>query len=469
MGISIFLLALFARLIYLFSLQDFIPHEALILDSMKYDHFAWLIATGDTAEVIQKDNPLAPIYVSFLSLCYSLLGHNVLIPKLIQIVLGALSCSLIYKIGETIWNRQVGFITGLIAAFYGIFIFYDCELLKASLANSFLIMTFFLLLCPGKRFHFLKFLSASIPLSLAFLLRDQLIIMVPLAVISLFWLHNTSKSRVFLVIILFIAVIFGITKMLTQTPFERLPKGGFHFYIGNNELANGSYTRIPKIKPSPEGNYRDSKRIAEESFGRPISHRELNQFWIQKSLDYIKNNPLDWLRRELRKLHHLVNAHELPNDENYSFLRDKSRVLSLPLFAFGFILPFALVGIFFSEKPKKAASKFLIWFLSLYSLILLLGFVTAAYRLPLAPPLILFAASGLWILKERIAAKKVKKLWAPLVALVLLFSLTYSPSTLPRDLYEPTMERRIKRYEKVKKRARNDQDLKYRLYELTTK
>lgn len=57
-----------------------------------------------------------PVYPLFLAGVYSMFGHKPYIAIIIQLLLGSLSCALVYKIGEVFIHRGVGFIAGLLLA-----------------------------------------------------------------------------------------------------------------------------------------------------------------------------------------------------------------------------------------------------------------------------------------------------------------------------------------------------------------
>lgn len=52
----------------------------------------------------------------------------------------------------------------------------------------------------------------------------------------------------------------------------------------------------------------DSKRLAERSAQRSLSQAEVTQFWLIKTLGYIANSPLSYLKGQQQKLHHLFAA-----------------------------------------------------------------------------------------------------------------------------------------------------------------
>jgi len=405
----IFLLALVTRLIYFLSLRNFAPHEFLTFDSASFDYYARLLASDPTHEKIVQGIPITPLYTLFVSLTYSLLGHLTFFPKLIQIFLGSLSCAFLYKIGALVWNKEVGIWAGIISALSGIFIFYDLEILHPSLANSLLIIALYFLIASSGRLQMIQYLMGIFLFILALFLREQLIPLLPLALISVFFFTKQKKivavGSFFLALLLSVSLYLALSQGLTPWLAKSRAMGsvgGIHLYIGNNPKANGSYARLSGISPTAEGHFFGANKVASEAEGRPLSAKETNRYWYKKTFEFIITQPVSWLKIEGYKLFHLLNVYEIPNDENYPYLKRKSWFLALPLISFGFIFPFGMLGIWLARGQFTAASKFLLWFVFLYSGVLLATFVTGAYRLPLHAPLILFSSLALVSIKETI-------------------------------------------------------------------
>ncbi len=129
--LAIVVLALSVRSIYFNQTARFIQPGP---GSDSYFYLQW-------AEDIVRGNVLGkevfyalPAYPYFLSLAYIVSGGETFYLILIQIVIGAINCGLIYILGKRLFNNQVGIIAAVIACGYSMFIFYDRMLLPTSLA-----------------------------------------------------------------------------------------------------------------------------------------------------------------------------------------------------------------------------------------------------------------------------------------------------------------------------------------------
>ena len=72
----------------------------------------------------------SPLYICFLAFLQGL-GLNYLNIQIVQVLLGALNCWLIYRAGRLFFNRPVGIIASLAAVFYGPFLIYNSSFLPA--------------------------------------------------------------------------------------------------------------------------------------------------------------------------------------------------------------------------------------------------------------------------------------------------------------------------------------------------
>ncbi|MFA5251842.1 MAG: glycosyltransferase family 39 protein, partial [Phycisphaerae bacterium] len=128
----IFSLALTVRLIYLYESSANPTFQVPIVDSKIYDETARAFVSGQGMVSNFFWQPF--FYQFFLSVVYIFSGNSIIFAKIIQVLLGALTCALTYKLGKKIFGERTGIIAGLIAAFYGPMFFYESELLATGWA-----------------------------------------------------------------------------------------------------------------------------------------------------------------------------------------------------------------------------------------------------------------------------------------------------------------------------------------------
>ena len=118
------------RLIALFQSRHdpFFAHP--IIDSATYDRMAWDYARGRPLWDGAFWQP--PLYPWLLGLFYKLAGHALLGARIVQAIVGALSCVLLYAIGRRAFDRKVAAGAALTMAVYGPLVYFDGEILPPS-------------------------------------------------------------------------------------------------------------------------------------------------------------------------------------------------------------------------------------------------------------------------------------------------------------------------------------------------
>ncbi|KNY27376.1 ArnT family glycosyltransferase [Pseudobacteroides cellulosolvens] len=141
----IFLAALFFRLYYVFTIN----HPPLKNDSYNYDVMArnfldngYLGYTDSYSlhrPALVPNATITPGYPLFLSAIYYIWGYKSGSPldavRIVQAILGALTCLLMYLLGKRIKNRIVGFVSAIFYAVYPSFIWAATLILTETLYN----------------------------------------------------------------------------------------------------------------------------------------------------------------------------------------------------------------------------------------------------------------------------------------------------------------------------------------------
>jgi hypothetical protein len=180
---------------------------------------------------------------------------------------------------------------------------------------------------------------------------------------------------------------------------------GINFWIGNNPEATG-YPRFPPgLRSGQAAMLQDSITQAEAAEGRSLKHSEVSAHWSGKAKMYVTSHFGDWLKLIARKLRNFWSAFQYDDLSIITSLREQSVVL--PGLSFGIVAALAIPGIFLGcwLAPRSR------WVLAaiLLSMLALLGvFITERYRLVAVPGLLIFAAFGLSMLWQAVAAFELK-------------------------------------------------------------
>lgn len=397
----VFMLAVVIRLLYLLqSLHTDPMFHQPILDSLIHHVWAMSIAAGDW--IGNESFFRAPLYPYFLGLSYTVFGVNFIVPRVIQMIIGAVNCVLTLKIGETLFNRKIGIISGLVAAFYPLFIYFDNELLIPTVLTLLILAGFYMTLKYSRqRAGRGKWYLTGIVWGLSAITRPNILLFL---FFLPFWLKTKLKER------FLSAVAFGILGVSTivlpvtirnyvvSKEFVLIAwQGGVNFYIGNNPLSDGKTAIVPGTRKSWIGGFEDARRIAEESAGRKLANSEVDRFWMNKGLTFIADEPGNAFVLFLKKAYLFWGGYEIPNNRDLyfftrpTFLKFIFFKTSFFQFPFGVLFPLAIVGIYLARKRKVDIS-LLFLFVGAYFLSFLLFFICARYRVPITPLLIILAS-----------------------------------------------------------------------------
>jgi len=404
-------IALLLRLVHVWQIRRAPFFSVLMGDARGYDAWAQQIAAGDWVgrDVFYQ----APLYPYFLGIIYTVAGHTVLGVRLVQAIIGSLSCVLLGLAAWRLVSFRAGLIAGLGLAIYAPAIFFDGLMQKSVLDVFFICLSLWLLsrLIPPA-LPASATLSASPALTCAglglamgglSLTRENALLLVAVVAVWLaVGLGRPFSGRLRLAGIFVLAVVV----VLVPVAFRNYAVGGGfylttsqfgpNFYIGNNPGADGTYASLRFGRGAPEYERQDATELAELAAGRTLSPSEVSSYWTNRALDFISGQPGAWLTLMGRKVLLLVNASEMLDTESQETYAEWSWPLAATgwFTHFGILVPLAVIG-FFVVWPERRRMAVFIALLLVYSASVVMFYVFARYRFPLVPLLLLFAAAGL--------------------------------------------------------------------------
>ncbi|MCK4401094.1 glycosyltransferase family 39 protein, partial [bacterium] len=402
----IFAFALSIRFIYLYQMRDnpMFYNIPVGLDQQRFDQFALQISNGDIlgGKGIYSQSPLYPY---FLALIYKLFGHRYFIVRIFQMLMGAGTCALLYLIGNRIFNRTVGVISGIICSLYGVLIFYEGELLRVTITVFLTVLLVFSITRLSKSKKAAIWLIPGIVLGLLILCRPNNIILVLFIMIWMFYATLKNKK---LLIGRFMCFSFGF--LLTLTPlFIRNHVAGVNLFSmssqGVNAFICGHDSRSPGC-----GLY----------YVKGDTYSGKNQ--IQTCFNILKTafkTPSKWFKQQMKKSIAFWNGYEIPNNSNFYLSRKFSGLLSLPLPGFVFIASMGIIGIIVSIRNWQ---KYLLVYLIIIGCFcsVMAFYILSRFRQPIVPFLILFTGFFIDWLWRKAKDKDFKKLVFSLLCAVFL-------------------------------------------------
>jgi len=370
-------------------------------DSKMYYNLASQISEGTLTT--GKPFFVAPLYPYFVGLIFYLFGKSTTAIITIQIIIGSFIPVIIYLTSRNLFNNIASTIAGLLSGLYFPLIIYNSQLLPVTL--EVLLISISLLLITRKNASLYSILFSGLIAGISALARPNIAI-IPLFVIIAFFILRKSigirkvilYSAVFtssVIVAILPATIYNIAVSGNLIPITT--HGGVNFYIGNNPNATGAFHAPPGFPASPlEVVDSTSTSIAEKEVGRKLSPKEVSDYYFNKGLDYIKNNPGQALLLTLKKLLLAVNHYELSLNINLYFYRLHSVLRFLPLTNYGIIFPIGIIGLIIGLIDNKRNIMLILYFLAGF-LTLIPFIINDKYRLIFTPPL--FIASGIIIYK----------------------------------------------------------------------
>lgn len=407
----VFALACALRLGYLFELRGTALLETPIGDGARYDGWARELAAGSWfgTEVFYQ----APLYPYFLAVVYKVLGRDLWAVRLLQAVVGSLSCVLVAWSGRRFFDERTGWLAGVLLACYGPAIYFDGLLQKGVFGG--LLMSAFLasLALAAARPSVFAAGVVGVVLGLFALARENALLLPPVAGVWL-WM-TTRRLRVPAALLAGLALVLVPVGLRNQALGGRFlvttSQAGTNFYIGNHEGADGRYRPLRPGRGGPAYERTDATELAERALGRDLTPAEVSGYWMDRGLAHARERPAAWLGLLLRKAYLVLHAREIMDTDSLEAYREHSWVLAATsrLVHFGWLLPLAIVGAYDRRREWQR-----LWVLycvpATMAAAVALFFVMGRYRFPLVPVLALFAAAGILGLVEDLRARNPRRI-----------------------------------------------------------
>lgn len=422
--------ALAVRVLYLLEAADAPTFLTPVVDAGAYDLIARQLAAGGEAAARMFWQPFG--YPAMLALTYLVTDGSIVAAKLLQAVLGAVTCGMVFVLADRRAGRTAAFVAASAVALYAPLVLFEGELLAAGPA-TFLGTLLLLLLDRADTDDPRPLWWWSLPgavAALAVLMRPTFLPFVAAAAVWIAWRQwrRRGRGRAALAVAVAVAAFAACTLPVAAYSarvtgrFSFVPSsGGLNLYIGNNPDVCGTLAIRPgaawgELVTLPE---RDGATTAAAK----------DRWYRDRVVDWALDEPLAFLHGLGRKALELVSSRELPRNLDPYLMRRWSAVLRILLsevgafgVPFGLLLPLAAVGLVLAGRRLGAP---LLLYLALYSAAVVLVFVTARYRLPLIPPLAVAAGAGVAAVSDSIQDRRRGRLIAAVgVALAALLLAT---------------------------------------------
>ncbi len=457
--------ALALRLTYLWDLSSspFGPGY-LPIDARDYHAWAagWLVGAWPPHTAFFRP----PLYTLFVGILYAVDGAHPEHVQMAQAVIGSASCALVYGIARELFaHRAVALLAAAACAVSGTLIYFDAQLLSASLDVFLQLLALWLLLLGARSRNLGWWIAAGFCIGVSAINRGAILLFVPFALLWLqrlpVWPPSGSAEpaspgapfwrRALALLVPVALVIAPVTwhnarydrdaapAATASDAIDHLVSGdfvliaansGINFYLGNHATLR----ELNRLE-HPDHMVLYDRILGEPTKAGLTSTAAKNAFLVDRTLRHIAEWPGEWLSLLGVKLFEAVNGAEIPRNMSLYANRSDSVLLSallwkrLVAWPSGVIIPLGLVGIGLLRRSWR--EHFLPWSSLAAQMAFLLGFfVTARYRLPMLPLLAIYAAHALVVLAAQLREGRRRHaawLGASMVAVVALCNVGIGP------------------------------------------
>ena len=407
MVVLIFLLALTARVAYLEEAKETFLFNYPTVDSGTYEFYAAQTAQGELTTEDASQFSRIPFYRLFLAYLYKFGGRNLYFARFIQGVLGSLVCVFLFFLGNGVFGRRTGILSGIIASLYWPFIAFTEKFLPVNLAIFFGVLAVLALYKFMDRKRIIWLAASGVFFACASLSRANMALFGP-AIAALFFFYYLKKDGIKKAFLC--GVIFSLAFLAVLAPTI------IKDYAGRKEVmpiqknyAVGLYfgADLDRVNIKPGYTWR---KLMREVLSKKLVHiKERNFYFLNKTKDFFLLNPGRYFYNLVEKKYVLWNYYEFSPRENINYFRSQSRFLSLPLFNFGAISALSIFGMLFAWRTRREKALPLYAFVFTYYASIILFMPLSRYRLPIVPFLIIFAAYSGSRLFEMVYQKEWRK------------------------------------------------------------
>ncbi len=440
-ALAIFTLAVAIRFIYLYDLKDNPTFNVPIVDSYGYHTTANSLVQGHgMGEKFFWQQFFYPFY---LSVVYLLTGSSILYARILQALLGGLTCLLTYRLGSRIFNRKTGVIAGVITATYGPLIFFEAELLVTGWAAFWSVLLLLTLLKTAETKSLRLCLLFGICGALSTITRSNFF---PFFFCACLWLAVifyrfldwrgllaplAAISAGFILIAWPVASqAYRVTRSFTIFPAS----AAFNLYIGNHpDFEAGN------VRPG----FKWDRTLKEPEQHNIFEPDDKKRYFYKKTLNFVLTQPLGFLKGLFYKTAQFASSREIPGHVVDIYVSRKwapsMRLLVWKIWGFGFpfglLLPLTILGIIYHRQKVPLP---IVLFLLLYSASIILVHMEARYRVAMVPIMAIPASAACLKIVDIIRMRQWRTLAITLlcIAAVMLLCSLPGPFSVEKNNYE---------------------------------
>jgi 4-amino-4-deoxy-L-arabinose transferase-like glycosyltransferase len=367
------------------------------------------------------------LYTLYLVGVYALFDASPVVARVIQaFMVGILHPLLVFLIARRVFNPTVGLIAAGLTAVYIYFIYYSGALMTESTYITVVLAILYLAMILSDKLRVNALLDERFPLSmkqaaifktvsiavtlgvclgLAVLLRQVILIFVPILFLWMWWSGRRHHTWAILLSGLVLVAMILPVSLFNYFRFDRFvlvnTNAGFAFYWANHPVYGNYFEPI-----LPSGEY---FRLLPDEL-QHLNEAAKDQALLWRGLDFILQDPIRYLNLSLSRIPAFFMFWPSPES---TLISNVSRVAS-----FGLMLPlmvYGLIATLFNHKVwidgrLKSPAMLLYFFFFFYTLIHLLSWALIRYRLPVDAVMLVFAGWAVVDIHQKLSTRQRYKL-----------------------------------------------------------
>ncbi len=463
---------LLLRLTYLLEVSRAPDFDAPQFEAQYHDYWARALTTGDWTPFVGVTDPeiqsrpyfRPPGYPYFLAFIYTLTGPGYLMPRVVQMLFGLASCLLLFRLARDGFGSAAALFAAALGAVYWVFIFFEAELMAVSLLILLILAALALAARWRQELTAASAAGVGLLLGLATLVRPNAAVLVPALALWAGWLawRRGGRSALARAGLLGPMLALAATAVLVTLPATArnlivardwvwvTSNAGVNLFVGTHPESDGTRPGVAELGEIAglTGGWDsfDYPLIAagvERQLGRALADSEVSAYFSRRALDYALSQPAAVARLTMRKLALFWGPVEVSNNKVIELEREASPALRLSP-GFATVLALALAGLglaAWQHRTAPAAERdrrleigaLLLVAVAVYSASFLPFFVSARFRAPVVPMLMVFAGHALAQAYQALAGRRYRRL----AVVVALFAALRAATGVAWVPYEP--------------------------------
>ena len=436
LAVVVFLLALLVRGVYLWESRGNPSFSYPVVDAAGYDQMVRHLL--DAGEMKIDFFWQQFFYPAYLWVIYWVSGSSVLAAKIVQLVLGGVTCGLVYRLGCRLVDRRVGALAGIMMGLYGPAVLHELELVPAGWTAFWAVALLLAFLGAQEKKTWWSFLWLGLCGGLSSITRPNFLPVLLVGCVWLAWkLGGIREMKVwvgkmlvaavgFAVVALSVSAVnyWGVDYKADREHFGFLPaSGGLNLYIGNHP----DYAAA-QVRP---GRGWHKVIVLPETAGYENDMWERADYFYDRTFEYLREEPAKFAKGLGRKSLQLISSREMVGNIDAYHFAEWSGLMGKMMwkvgsfgFPFGVLAPLAAVGLVFCWRRMSGV---LVIMLLLYGGALVMAHVESRYRLGLVVGLAVPAAAGVVELIKMVRGRDIRRLVGAVVLIAAVVALGTAP------------------------------------------